>query len=342
MTKLSDTVDQIENLKKYVEHFLATNDDELIGMYSEYQVFKKLLSSLLPVVGKYRLELNVPDDKVIFGPKTRQIVEQLIRHYDKVYEIDEEVLSSRFLEVEQVHDILAREAQDSGEEAEVRGMSIIEETKEDLKRIERAKEVSKVVLPPADFSNIQDSDREVNDPFYIVQQVYKTEPAVVLEKVVAQLHEDNPDGFLQIMENVANLISQIARHPDNTTLRVLRITNEKLYQDFIQYPKAIALLKYARFKLKHGNDLREVLEQLAIGNMKDEYFLYLHEPDMFNDYRSWKEWIDFIETTNRTLEELIVQYKSVLRRRKVNDRNTLEEALLQAGCARPSNQSAVT
>ncbi|GFE53028.1 DNA-directed RNA polymerase II RPABC4 [Babesia ovis] len=345
MTKLSDTVEQVERLKQLVEKFLATDDDNLLGMYEEYQQFKGMLNNLLSTVAKYRIQLQDTDEqKAIFGPKTRQIVEQLVRHYDKVYEVDEEQLVPRFLEVEQVNALLARQTQESeDEEADVDKISILEETKENLKKIEQAKLVQQTGQQrQIDLSNLQDGDSGVMDPFYCVQQVYKNDPAVVLEDILAEMHDHDTEMFLPVLGNVANLISQISKHPDNLTQRVLRLNNEKLYEDFIQYPKAVALLKYARFKLKHSDDIKEILIQLGLENMKDEYFLYLQEPDMFGDYRAWKEWIDFLGTTSHTLEDVITQYKSVLRRNRAAKRNTLEEALVLAGCRCPSKNEEKT
>ncbi|ORM42355.1 uncharacterized protein BXIN_1121 [Babesia sp. Xinjiang] len=245
------------------------------------------------------------------------------------------------------------QAEDSVDEEDVEEVSILEETKEDLKRIELAKEKQKTgpTIRQADLSNIADEDIVTSDPFFCVQQVYKTSPALVLEDIIVDLHQELQEAFVEVLDKLATLISQISKHPDDVSLRVLRVNNEQLYKDFVQYPRAVALLKYARFKLKHGDDIKEILNQrkcsdvlehnIAVGHgsVTDEYFLYLHEPDMFGDYRSWKEWIDFLSATSITLDEIIRQYKSVTRRHKMFDRNALEEALVLSGCARPSLNS---
>lgn len=96
-----------EGLKELVEKFLACDEDDLLDMYEEYQQFKGLLADLLSTIARYRLQLHSTDETIVFfGPKTRKVVEELVRHYDKVYEIDEHLVA-RFLEVERVNAILA-------------------------------------------------------------------------------------------------------------------------------------------------------------------------------------------------------------------------------------------
>ncbi|GIX61669.1 RPC10 subunit of RNA polymerases I, II, and III, putative [Babesia caballi] len=335
MTKLSETQEQVERLKKLVEKFLACDDDELLSHYEEYQEFKALLSGLLPTVAKYRIQLGATDaQKVIFGPKTRQIVEQVVRHYDKVYEIDEEQLAERFVEVEQVNAILAKQTAESLSKEE-HGISILEETKEDLRRIELAKELRKKDSNTiqANLSNICDEDIATADAFGCVLQVYKNYPAESLEDILVRLHSEGPDAFLQVLGGVVNLITQISKRPDELSLRLLRVNNEQLYEDIIRHRWAVALLKYARFKIKHSDEIKETLAQLGSGELSDEYFLYLHEPDMFGDYGAWKAWIDFIGETSSILEKFVHHYKSLMRLSKPVDSTIVMEALSQARSA---------
>lgn len=315
MTKLSDTQKQVERLKELVEKFLACDEDDLLDMYEEYQQFKGLLADLLSTIARYRLQLHSTDETIVFfGPKTRKVVEELVRHYDKVYEIDEHLVA-RFLEVERVNAILANRAAECANDDESKGISILEETKQDLMRIERAKTMEKNAAQTirANLSNIQHREIVISDALHSVQQVYRNDPATSLESILVALYQDGEQQFLTVLENVTKLITQISKHPDDVTQRLLRINHEKLFEDFIQYPRAVAMLKYARFKIKHSDDVKEHLKEFNLNEMRDEYFLYLKEPDMFTNYSTWKDWIDFIGVTNRILNEFVVQYKALTR-----------------------------
>ncbi|KAK1444828.1 hypothetical protein BgAZ_107340 [Babesia gibsoni] len=317
MTKLTDTQKDVEKLKRLVEKFLGSDDDELVGMYGEYQQFKALLNGLLSTIAKYRIQLNSNDENnVIFGPKTRKVVEELVRHYDKVYEIDEEHLVERFQEVEMVNALLNNQTADSGDDEEDNeAISILDETKQDLLRIQRAKEMSKYATNKieAKLNGIQDSDIAISDPFYAVQQVYRNDPAVSLEDIINDIYQDNGDVFLEVLQNAANLLTQISKYPDEIGQRLIRINHDKFNEDFIRYPHAVAILKYSRFKIKHSDDVKEHLKESNLNDLKDEYFLYLKEPDMFTEYSAWKEWIDFLGATSSILQEFIVQYKLLMR-----------------------------
>lgn len=159
--------------------------------------------------------------------------------------------------------------------------------------------------------------------------VSKLEPPLPPKNLIA-LYRDGEQTFLTVLENVTNLITQISKHPDDVTQRLLRINHEKLYEDFIQYPRAVALLKYARFKIKHSDDVKEHLKDFNFNEMRDEYFLYLKEPDMFTNYSAWKEWIDFVGATSRLLNEFIVQYKSLIRGNGSSDDSIVLKAFANA------------
>ncbi|GBE59256.1 RPC10 subunit of RNA polymerases and III, putative [Babesia ovata] len=323
-------------LKQQVEKFLTCDDDGLLGLYDEYVQFKALLTQLLSTVARYRIQLSSTDaTKVFWGPKTRLIIETLVRHYDKVYEIDEEQLAPRFAEVERVNELLSKQATEDADEDEGEEISILEETKEDLKRIQQVKEQlkNKPGFLQANLSDIPNQDAAVANAFYCVQQVYKNDPAVSLEDILAKLYKDDSDNFLLVLGNVSNLISQIAKHPDELQLRLLRVNNEQLYEDIIRHPGAVALLKYTRFKIKHGEELKDALTQLGFTDMSDEYFLYLNEPDMFGDYGAWKEWIDFVGSTSRLLENFTAAYKSLLRTKRSEAVDTVAEAMSQSRVA---------
>ncbi|CDR97192.1 hypothetical protein, conserved [Babesia bigemina] len=331
MTKLSEAQDQVERLKQQAEKFLTCDDDGLLSLYDEYVQFKALLTQLLSTVARYRIQLSSTDaTKVFWGPKTRLVVETLVRHYDKVYEIDEEQLAPRFVEVERVNELLSKQAaEDVDDDDEREEFSIIQETKEDLKRIQQAKEQlkNKPGFLQADLSNIQNQDSVVANAFYCVQQVYKNDPAVSLEDILAKLYKDDSDNFLLVLGNVSHLISQIAKHPDELQLRLLRVNNEQLYEDIIRHPAAVALLKYTRFKIKHGEEVKDALTQLGFTDISDEYFLYLNEPDMFGDYGAWKEWIDFVGSTSRLLENFTAAYKSIMRTKREDEADAVAEAM---------------
>lgn len=330
MTKLTDTQKQVEALKRQVERFLGADDDALLGMLEEYLEFKSLLSALLSPIARYRLQLSGQGGvAVVFGPKTRKTVEELVRHYDKVFEIDEEILAPRFNEVESVKEILAKQsAEDGAEEPENWEISIAEETKQDLARMEREKQRPRNGQAiQANLDNIMNEDIVLSDPFYCVQQVYRNDPAVSLREILIGLSQDCPGPlFLEVVQKLGNLLAHIAQRPDEVTQRILRISHEKLYEDLIQYPRAVALLKYTGFKVKHSDDLQQELKQLGMTGLSNEHFLYLREPDMFNEYGSWKRWLDFVNGTSALVAEFVAQYRLRMR----NAQEATEELVISA------------
>ncbi|EKX72036.1 conserved hypothetical protein [Theileria equi strain WA] len=310
MTKLKDTLQSVEVLKELVEILYTTPEDKLIDVYDQFEFFKNELSSLLSTITRYRIEINSSDEtRLTFGPKTRQTVQSLVYNYDKLYELYEEHLCPRFLPIEPLYREKTKIVSVPSEPEK----SIEEQTRIELEQINIAKEKMKQnAVMAVDFSEIKDQDTDVDSVISRLEEVYKNHSAEDLEGVLESIHREHPEDFIKIVENINALLSEIAKRPDELNLRILRIKNLKLQEDFLQYTHSVVLLKHAKFRIVHSLEIQDQLKQVNCGEEND-FFLYMHEPDMFTFYNRWKAWLDSLTQTSNILLKFLRSYRSLLR-----------------------------
>uniref|UniRef100_A0A3B0MU25 DNA directed RNA polymerase, 7 kDa subunit/PUB domain containing protein, putative n=1 Tax=Theileria annulata TaxID=5874 RepID=A0A3B0MU25_THEAN len=290
-------------LKALAEVLYSTPESKLLDVYSKFEHFKTKLNSLLSSIARYRIQLQASEDNAIFGPKTLKIVQSVVSDYDKLYEIYQENLFEVFSPLEHIWNEGLNGSKDESDNTEKDDVkSINQETKSQLNQIEEYKKKLKDNIKEfeqVDFERIRNEETELSGLLNKVLKVYREDPCDNLETILCDICEAHPDEFLKIVENVANLVKEISRRPDELSLRVLRLNNEKLREDFLSHHNSVKLLKFAGFKIATTSDIQQTLSNciktnILLVNMKfdEEYFLYLHEPDMFTIYTKWRAWLD--------------------------------------------------
>ncbi|UKJ89282.2 putative RPC10 subunit of RNA polymerases I, II, and III [Theileria orientalis] len=299
-------------LKALAELLYSASEDKIVEEYEKFEFFKLKLDSLLSTITRYRIQLSDSQEKTIFGPKTLKIVNSLVSDYDKLYEAYEDHLYNIYTPIQHLYNEYKKNKEVEQEPEKVEFKSIVEETKLNLKQIEEVKEKLKEAPKEVNFSNIKNEDLPSNTLFDKILDIYKSEPCNDLETIVIDICNEHPDDFLKIVQNLSNLFNEISRKPDEVNLRLLRINNEKLQEDFLKYFSSAKILRYAGFRIAQTHEISDHLQKLNIKH-DDEYFLYLNEPDMFTSYNKWKDWLNRINFVSEHLKSFLSNYKRLRR-----------------------------
>lgn len=302
MTRLSDTISIVEELNKRVEVFWMCPRDELISLYAEYQKFNAQLNSLMSIIAKYRYQLAVQNPP-IFGPKT-QVTVRLVDKYDKIYAFNEDQLVDAFKDVEQLAYV---DNIGLAQEEDKQLLSIAEDTRRQLEAIEIRRNAPE---PPAiRFEGVKSSLTHPNGLVIhdSLRSLFAACPSNLQQAIPHLLHH-HPDQFPHIIAKVAQIISQVAKRPDEIANRLLRVNNQNLQADILQYTHSIALFKSLGYKLCDYAEIEPMLIQAGLGDVirgePDELYLFLAEPDVFGEFEEWKRWLERVKGDGKVLEKV--------------------------------------
>lgn len=325
MTKLQDTQQSIQELKSLAEALYSTPEGRLVEEFAKFERFREELNSLLSTVARYRIQLNAPEDEIIFGPKTLKTVEAIVEDYDKLYEIYEEHLYNIFAPMEHLYYDMLNKGDTESEQMRV--TSIAEETKSQLKMLDEARQRLAQNEGPlkVDFTSIQNQDCISNELHAQVLDVFKECPCDDLGQILLEIYSENEPEFERVVGNVSSLVREISRRPDEISLRILRLNNERMRSDFLCCLSSVKLLKFIGFGVRTTTDIQAHLAQLKI-KPDEEYWLYLHEPDMLALYDKWKLWFTRLNDISASLEGFLANFKR-LKRSNLEPRVAISKSL---------------
>ncbi|KAF5153073.1 PUB domain protein [Theileria parva strain Muguga] len=333
MTKLQDTQRTIGELKELCELLYSAPESDLLELYPKFELFKTKLNALLSTVTRYRIQLHSSDS--VYGPKTLKTVEEVVSDYDKLYEIYQENLHDVFSPLTHVHreqnspdneeELVKKINEETMKRIDEETMKRIdEETKLQLDQIEYKRKLKHDTNQQINFETIRDEETPLKDVLNAVLRVYREDACDNLEQVLCDIYSAHTGEFVKIVENITNLMKEISKRPDELSLRVLRINNQKLRDDFLTHYNSAKLLKFTGFKVTTTQDLQHTLKSLGM-SFGDEYFLYLHEPDMFTLYDKWRAWLDNINHVSDTLERFLTKFKKL--QKSTNHPNIISQSL---------------